>query len=114
MHPRPAILFLGARLLLAGVLLAACGGPSTAITHSTTPAGGPRDATQLFEGTCASCHGSAGEGGLSGVSLGGATAADRARIADAIRHGVGAMPASSDGMSGEEIDALAEYVVGLR
>jgi len=114
MHPRPAILSLGAKLLLTGTLLAACGDSSPAIAHSTTPAGGPRDAAQLFEGACASCHGPTGEGGLSGVSLREATAAERQLIFDAIRHGVGAMPASSDDMSDEEIDALVEYVVGLR
>jgi mono/diheme cytochrome c family protein len=114
MRPRPASLSLGATLVLTGTLLAACGGPSTAIAHSTTPPRVPRDATQLFEETCAACHGSAGEGGLSGASLGGASAEDRARIADAIRHGAGAMPASPGGMSDEEISALVEYVIGLR
>ena len=114
MHPRFAVLSLGAKLLLTGTLLAACGDSGTAIARSTAPVGEPRDAAQLFEGACASCHGPVGEGGSSGVSLGDATPADRQLIFDAIRYGVGAMPASSGGMSDEEVDALVEYVIGSR
>jgi mono/diheme cytochrome c family protein len=114
MNPRPASIPLLASLLLTGALLAACGDSGTALAYATAPAGGPRDAAPLYEASCASCHGSTGDGGLSGVSLREATAADRQLILDAIRNGDGAMPATADGMSDEEIDALVEYVVGLR
>jgi mono/diheme cytochrome c family protein len=114
MHSPPAIRSVGSALLLAGTLLAGCGGSSTAIVHPTTPAGGPPDAAHLFQAACAACHGPAGAGGISGVSLKELATSDRPAIADAIRHGIGAMPASSAGMSDDEINALAEYVVGLR
>lgn len=48
------------------------------------------------------------------MPLDGTSAADRRLVISAIRYGVGGMPASSDGMSDEEIEALAEYVAGLR
>jgi mono/diheme cytochrome c family protein len=51
---------------------------------------------------------------LSGVPLNETSTADRQRVIDAILHGVGAMPASSDGISDEQIEALADYVAGLR
>jgi mono/diheme cytochrome c family protein len=115
MNPRLTTLSLGATILLAGSLLAACGGSGTAVAHSAaTPAAGPRDAALLFEGACATCHGRAGEGGLSGVRLRGATVADRSRTADEIRDGVGAMPPAPDDMTDREIQELADYVAGLR
>jgi mono/diheme cytochrome c family protein len=99
-------------LVLSGALLAACGGSSPAIAHATTP-GGPRDAAQLFAAACATCHGRLGEGGPSGVPLT-RTTADRVSVVGAIRYGVGGMPASGSGMSDDEIEALADYVAGLR
>ena len=120
MHRRHAILPLTVLLQLAVTLLAACGGSSTASTHPTMPADGSQvaaerqDAAQLYGTACASCHGPAGEGGLAGVPLGEKAAAGRQKIIDAIRYGVGGMPASSGGMSDEQINALADYVAGLR
>jgi mono/diheme cytochrome c family protein len=114
MHRRHAIFSLTTILLLAVSLLAACGGSSTTIADPTLLAAGSQDAAQLYERACAACHGSLGEGGSSGVSLQETTAAERQMIIDAIRHGVGAMPASSGGMSDEQIQALADYVAGLR
>jgi len=113
MHPQHTINSLIA-LLLAGTLLAACGDPGTTTTDPTLRAEWPQRAAQLFEAACASCHGPLGEGGLAGVTLNHMAATDRQLIIDAIRHGVGAMPASSGGMSDEQIKALAEYVAGLR
>ena len=101
-------------LLLAVSLLAACGGSSTTTTRSTMPANGSLDAARLFAGACASCHGPLGEGGPSGVSLTATTATDRQLIIDTIRHGTGAMPASSGGMNDDQVKALADYVAGLR
>jgi mono/diheme cytochrome c family protein len=112
MNPRPAILSLGAMLLLSGPMLAACGGSGPAVAQATTPAGGPRGAAELFAAACASCHGRLGDGGPSGVPLAEVTA-DRVSIIGVIRYGVGGMPASSNGMSDAEVEALADYVAGL-
>ena len=73
-----------------------------------------QEAAQRYAAACASCHGSSGEGGLSGVPLDRTTAADRQTVINAIRYGVGGMPASRGGMSDEQIIALADYVAGLR
>lgn len=114
MHRRHTILFLAVVLLATGILVAACGGSSTTIAYPAVPVDGAPDGAQLYEGACASCHGSLGEGGLSGVPLDGFSAADRQLIIGAIRRGVGGMPASSDGMSDAQIEAIVEYVAGLR
>ena len=115
MSARNPILSLAGVLGLAATLgVASCGGSSTPTTDPTRPADGPRNAAQLFVAACATCHGPLGEGGLSGVPLNEASAADRQLVIRAIRSGVGGMPASQDGMSDEQIKALAEYVAGLR
>lgn len=114
MNPRHTIRSLMAILLVAVSVLAACGGSGPTTTGQTVPVNGSLDAARLFEGACASCHGPSGEGGLSGVSLRETSAVDRQTIADAIRFGLGAMPASADGMSDEQLKALIEYVAGLR
>jgi mono/diheme cytochrome c family protein len=114
-RPRHPILSLaGIPVLAATLVIASCGGAGTPAGDPTPPAGGPRDAAQLFVTACASCHGPLGKGGSSGVPLNGTTAADRQQTIGAIRFGIGAMPAASDGMSDEQIKALADYVAGLR
>ena len=101
--------------LVVTLATASCGGGTNATTAAPTRlADGPRNAAQLFVDACASCHGPLGQGGWSGVPLNEFSAADRQLITRAVRRGVGAMPASSDGMSDEQIDALVEYVAGLR
>ncbi len=121
MPRRHAIFSLTAIVLLAVTQFAACGGSSTRSTHPTGFAersiDAPQryqDAAQRYAAACASCHGPSGDGGLSGVPLDRTTAADRQTIIDAIRYGVGGMPASRAGMSDEQIIALADYVAGLR
>lgn len=115
MSARHPIRFLaGVPVLVATMVTAACGGPGAPTTDPTPPGDGPRDAAQLFVAACASCHGPLGEGGSSGVRLNETSAVDRKVIIGAIRYGVGGMPASSHGMSDKEINALAEYVAGLR
>jgi cytochrome c551 len=118
---RRAISSLTAIVLLAVSQIAACGGSSTRSTHPTGFAERPidapqryQDAAQRYAAACASCHGSSGDGGLSGVPLDRTTAADRHTVMNAIRYGVGGMPASRGGMSDEQIIALADYVAGLR
>ena len=110
----PTLSIAGVTVLVVTLVTAACSGSSTATMDPTWPAGGPRDAAQLFVAACASCHGPRGAGGSSGVTLGATSASDRQSIVRAIRDGVGGMPASSRGMSDEEINALAAYVAGLR
>lgn len=115
MSARNQILSLaGVTMLVVTMVTASCGGSGAQAAGPTPPADGPRSAAQLYTSACAACHGPSGEGGLSGVPLDELSAADRQPVISAIRYGVGAMPASADGMSDEQIEALAEYVVGLR
>ncbi|GAK11478.1 cytochrome c [Geomicrobium sp. JCM 19039] len=63
---------------------------------------------QLFEDSCLSCHGDAGAGGTAGPPVAGL---DMDVVIQAIEEGPGAMP---DGLvSGEEAEAVAEYVSSL-
>ena len=110
----PAAILMAVILLATGPLLAACSGSGATSTHPAMPPGGSQDAAQLFEGACASCHGPRGEGGLSGVPLEETATDDRQQVIAAIRNGVGRMPASSGGLSDEQLKALADYVAGLR
>jgi mono/diheme cytochrome c family protein len=107
----PLLSAAGIPMLLVSLVTASCSGSSVPTADPTRPGEGPPGA-QLFVAACASCHGLRGDGGLSGVPLN-HSAADRQRIVGAIRYGIGGMPASSAGMSDEEINALAEYVAGL-
>ena len=104
----------GVTILAATLVTASCGGAGTLAADRTQPVDGTRNAARLFVAACASCHGLPGEGGSSGVPLDGTSAADRQLVISAIRYGVGRMPAASDGMSDEQIEALAEYTAGLR
>jgi mono/diheme cytochrome c family protein len=104
----------GVPVLMVTLLIAACAGPGVPTADPARPAGGEWDVAQLYVDACAACHGPRGEGGSSGVPLGQALTVDRPLITRVIRYGVGGMPASSHGMSDEQIDALAAYVAGLR
>jgi len=104
----------GVTTLAVTLVTGSCGGSGAQAAGPTLPADGPRSAAQLYVAACAACHGPLGEGGLSGVPLDELSAADRQPVISAIRYGVGGMPASSNGMSDEQIEALAEYVAGLR
>ncbi len=107
-------------VLALAAVLAGCGGdsgttttaaPTTAApTTETTGGGSAIDAAALFSSSCASCHGADGSGNI-GPDLRGA--ADTATVAQQITQGGGSMPAFSDKLSTDEIDALADYVVGL-
>jgi len=110
---RPTIA-LAAVVLGVALATAACGGSGAPSVGPNGPVDGVRDATRLFASACAACHGPRGEGGVSGVPLVGTSAADRQLVVDAIRYGTGAMPASSAGMTDEQIEALADFVAGLR
>ena len=64
----------------------------------------------IFDGTCAFCHGSAGEGGHGGgVPL--AAATDPAFVAGRIARGFNAMPPFAATLSPDEIQDVAAYVV---
>jgi cytochrome c551 len=102
-------------VLALAAVLAGCGGDSgttttAAPTTETTGEGSAIDAAALFSSNCASCHGADGAGNV-GPDLRGA--ADSATVAQQIAQGGGSMPAFADKLSTDEIDALAEYVVGL-
>lgn len=115
MSARHQILSLaGVTMLAITLVTASCGGSGAQAAAPTLPVAGPQGAAGLFVAACGACHGPLGEGGLSGVPLDEDSAADRQAVINAIRYGVGGMPASADGMSDDQIDALAEYVAGLR
>jgi cytochrome c551 len=104
--------------------LVACGGSSSADTTTppatsappqatdsatATPDGAGSDAAQVFAATCAGCHGADGGGG-SAPSITGED--NQERIREQIRNGGDGMPAFSDTLTSEQIDALAQYVAG--
>jgi mono/diheme cytochrome c family protein len=93
---------------------ASCEGSTPQAPRLAQAADRPQGAAELYAAACASCHGLQGDGGVSGVPLGGASDGDPQRVIDAIRYGVGGMPASSEGMRDEQVEALVEYVSGLR
>jgi mono/diheme cytochrome c family protein len=102
-------------LMLAAVLLTACGTPrrGAPLTGEHTPptpdiALGQR----VFDANCAQCH----PGGTTGLAP---ALNDKPLpgwlIAFQVRHGVGAMPDfDEEDISDEELDALVEYLVWLR
>lgn len=101
-------------VLVVAMWASACGGTGTPSTGPVPPVDAPPDGAELFAAGCASCHGSRGEGGWSGVALDTGAAFDRQLLVDAIRYGVGAMPGSSADLSDDQVSVLVEYVAGLR
>jgi mono/diheme cytochrome c family protein len=107
--------FLALTLVLAFALVG-CGGDdettttAAPATETTAAAGGDIDAAAIFAANCATCHGAGGEGGV-GPDLRGEDNTDR--IVTQVTNGGGAMPAFGDKLSGDEISALADYVISL-
>lgn len=111
----PAI-FLAVALLAVG-----CGGSGdeetgiiedTQATETTEADAGTADGAALFADSCAGCHGEDATGIGNAPSLVG-TALNADAIRTTIIEGRGAMPAYGDRYSGEEVDALVQYVQGL-
>lgn len=66
---------------------------------------------EVFETTCAACHGIDGTGGDLGRDLTGvADEADRAQHIASVTEGKGFMPAQGDQLSAEEIEQAVSYV----
>jgi mono/diheme cytochrome c family protein len=82
----------------------------------SAPAGGPTTTGDVergeavFESTCASCHGSGGEGGGVGPTLAG-SGVDAATVTAAVQQGRGIMPAGL--VSGQEQADVVAYVVSI-
>jgi cytochrome c oxidase subunit 2 len=68
---------------------------------------------QIWNGVCATCHGSLGQGGYGPAIAGNSLLAQRSSLEGILRHGFtgtqGAMPPVGDTWSQEEINALAAY-----
>lgn len=76
------------------------------------------DASALFAGNCASCHGEDGSGGL-GSNLTSSLAYKHGRSSDEIRESISAgrgemMPSFSGQFSAAQLDALTEYCLNLQ
>jgi mono/diheme cytochrome c family protein len=93
----------GAAVLAAAVVISACSG-SSGLTGR-----------ELYEQSCASCHGGLGGGGV-GPALDAGSAAESLtdeQIAGVIRVGPGSMP-GFDHLTDEQIDSLVEYIRRLQ
>ena len=98
-----------ARLVLAtltlALLLAACGGGESAST----------DGAELYQQSCAACHGASGLGGSGGPAIGpgsNATTLTDPELAAVIRNGQGTMPGFPN-LSDTQVDAIVAFVRGL-
>ena len=67
---------------------------------------------EVYNTTCAACHGAAGEGAM-GPSLQASTF-DLSATSDAVANGVGAMPGFASGLTPEELDAVSAYSVAFQ
>ena len=68
---------------------------------------------QVFESTCAECHGPGGEGGIGPRLAGSERAANRPNVLDAVRFGRGAMPAFQATLEASDLEAVATYVTDV-
>lgn len=98
---------IGAAVVVSGVLTVACSsGP--AVPADPTLAKGQ----QVYNASCASCHGVRGEGGTAPRLIGVAsTYPDIQKQISVITNGIkgSTMPAWKDSLSAEEINAVAQY-----
>ena len=94
----------GAAALAGAVLVAGCGGSSSSLTGQ-----------ELYEQSCASCHGSLGGGGVGPALDAGSDAASLSdeQIAGVIRVGPGSMP-GFERLTDEQVDSLVEYLRTLQ
>jgi mono/diheme cytochrome c family protein len=109
-------------LVLVGGVASGCGGgskkatselPTTTTTTATAPgAGQSASGEKLFSDNCESCHGTNGAGGHIGPNLQKSSVAENlAKVEKQVRNGGAVMPPFKGVLSGEEIDAVAHYVV---
>ena len=65
---------------------------------------------EQWEGVCAKCHGMEGEGGIAPRIAGSPTLTDREALEELLRNGRGQMPAVGSEWTGEQIEALVDYL----
>ena len=79
-------------------------------TRSQQDAGTSPLGQELWDGSCAKCHGAEGEGGYGPRVAGSALVQDEEALATLIRNGGINMPSVGKSWTDEEIDAITEYV----
>ena len=79
---------------------------------SAAAGSGPRTGAQIYQSSCAVCHGPDGEGGVGPELGGGAAVAAFPDVADqvaVVANGRGAMPSFNRTLTPQEIEAVVEY-----
>ena len=79
-------------------------------TRSQQDAGTSSLGQELWDGSCAKCHGAEGEGGYGPRVAGSALVQDEEALATLIRNGGIKMPSVGKSWTDEEIDAITKYV----
>jgi len=69
---------------------------------------------EIYKTKCAMCHGSDGNLGIGGAKKLTESQLDLASLKTQIRKGKGTMPPFEAQLSAEEIDSVADFVMGLR
>jgi cytochrome c6 len=69
---------------------------------------------EIYKTKCAMCHGSDGNLGIGGAKKLTESQLDLAALKTQIKKGKGTMPPFEAQLSAEEIDAVADFVMGLR
>ncbi len=100
-----AVCLVGLSILVLGPAVSKAG------TIATTSVDQP-DGEQVFQSSCAACHGSEGEGGGGPPLQSSAVIKDAVAFVQKILHGGGYMPPLGADLSNEEIAAVATYVRG--
>ncbi|MEY3397546.1 MAG: putative cytochrome c variant [Bacteroidota bacterium] len=99
-------------MFFALLLLVACGESEVA-----APQSGPIDPAmvqKLYSAKCGICHGQDGKGVVDNAKDLTASILRRDEVLDRIRYGVSTMPPHKDILSEDQIQALADYAIGLR
>jgi len=86
-------------------------GASSGVTTTTAAPGSALSGANLYMQNCSACHGLHGEGGSGGAVAG--TALGRAQIISLTTDGRGGMPAFGGRLTGAEIAAMADHVLGF-
>ena len=99
-------------VMTAGFVIALFANGSGSSGAAGGSAKGPRTGAQIYQASCAVCHGQDGEGGV-GPELGGGAVVeafpDAADQITVVTNGRGAMPSFSRTLSPQEIEAVVDY-----
>jgi mono/diheme cytochrome c family protein len=103
-------------ILAAGFLLAvsSCGESAKPENSNTPTAAGPADGEKVYAAKCMICHGSDGKAGIGGASDLSVSMLDKAASIQIITNGRKAMRAFSTELTPAEIEAVAQYIQGLK